>query len=444
MKTSLFKTLLGCYQSNTIFEFDEFMYRPVEWLMMTNNRIVVACQDRMLNLFVFKVIKFADEQEKVDGETKTELMDIINGLDFFNILTAGIHQLENEVVAITTYRGLDLGRLRAEKIGKGEKIAVSLVLKILLQVTAALKRLHENDLIHRDVKLGNIFMDNNSNSDLVVLGDYGVATKINHIQDFELYSSVGSVGYLPPELEVENHASFKWDVWSLAITILKFMFGDEQCDFTKHYHLLEFNNNNSEKKFITTVHRVEKLFEQSTHCLKDSPLWKDVKNVLLRMLLREHERPNVKQLFNEFFVGKGLVIDYVFHKLKTISSKSNEELLLNLRKVLSFKESEAFEKGLSFTQFWFILDVLIKNPKFGGTYVHKPFEPQFTTVTPIFYKQMDGEWKWSPDGDYWMSCSTETVIGGYYDGQMPVMENIRLLKWLHNDYGVAIVDLGLE
>lgn len=45
------------------------------------------------------------------------------------------------------------------------------------QILDGVKFLHDNKIIHRDLKLGNLFLNDQLN---VKIGDFGLATKINY------------------------------------------------------------------------------------------------------------------------------------------------------------------------------------------------------------------------------------------------------------------------
>lgn len=73
------------------------------------------------------------------------------------------------------------------------------------QTLEGVKYLHHNDIIHRDLKLSNVFVDNNME---IKIGDFGLA--INAIPS-EMYSPhiCGTPAYLAPE--VVNRKGFRYE-----------------------------------------------------------------------------------------------------------------------------------------------------------------------------------------------------------------------------------------
>ena len=70
-------------------------------------------------------------------------------------------------------------------------------------------------IIHRDLKLSNIFLDNEGN---LKLGDFGLAAKVHTIGQ-RRRSMCGTPNYIAPEiLSCEGH-SFEVDIWSFGIVM---------------------------------------------------------------------------------------------------------------------------------------------------------------------------------------------------------------------------------
>ncbi len=79
---------------------------------------------------------------------------------------------------------------------------------------SAVNYLHENGIVHRDLKLENfLFEDHNSNSPLILI-DFGLS---KHVSPGErLTQKVGSCYYTAPEVLNGNY-DYKCDVWSLGV-----------------------------------------------------------------------------------------------------------------------------------------------------------------------------------------------------------------------------------
>jgi polo-like kinase 1 len=90
----------------------------------------------------------------------------------------------------------------------------------LQQLLLALSYLHNNQVIHRDLKLDNFFLGENLE---VKVGDFGLAAKRNH----KLRKTIcGTPSYIAPEvLESRQGYSYEVDVWSLGVTTYLLLYG---------------------------------------------------------------------------------------------------------------------------------------------------------------------------------------------------------------------------
>ncbi|XP_071404149.1 serine/threonine-protein kinase Nek2 [Pithys albifrons albifrons] len=111
--------------------------------------------------------------------------------------------------------GGDLASLIAKCARERRFLDESFVLRVLTQLTLALKECHRRSdgvTVHRDLKPANVFLDGKQN---VKLGDFGLARILHHDTNFAK-TFVGTPYYMSPEQM--NYMSYneKSDIWSLG------------------------------------------------------------------------------------------------------------------------------------------------------------------------------------------------------------------------------------
>jgi len=91
----------------------------------------------------------------------------------------------------------------------------------LHQILLGCLYLHDNKIIHRDLKLGNIFLNDNME---VKIGDFGLATKVDY--DGERKRTLcGTPNYIAPEVLGKKGHSYEVDVWSLGCILYTLLVG---------------------------------------------------------------------------------------------------------------------------------------------------------------------------------------------------------------------------
>mmetsp|Transcript_6443 Transcript_6443/g.11238 ORF Transcript_6443/g.11238 Transcript_6443/m.11238 type:complete len:200 (-) Transcript_6443:1120-1719(-) len=91
-------------------------------------------------------------------------------------------------------------------------ITEDVVLHWLLQASLALEFMHENRILHRDIKSSNIFL---TSKNTVKLGDFGISRVLEHTNSVAL-TMVGTPYYMSPEVCASQPYDTKSDVWSLG------------------------------------------------------------------------------------------------------------------------------------------------------------------------------------------------------------------------------------
>ena len=94
---------------------------------------------------------------------------------------------------------------------------------ILLQLLAVVEYLHTNHVIHRDLKLGNLFL---KQGPVIKLGDFGLATLVYGENDRKR-TICGTPNYIAPEILSggEKGHSYEVDIWSFGVIMYTILVG---------------------------------------------------------------------------------------------------------------------------------------------------------------------------------------------------------------------------
>ena len=93
----------------------------------------------------------------------------------------------------------------------------------MVQLLGACHYMHNHQVIHRDLKLGNIFLDVNMN---VKVGDFGLAALIESPGERKK-TICGTPNYIAPEVlfDTANGHSFEVDTWSIGVILYTLVIG---------------------------------------------------------------------------------------------------------------------------------------------------------------------------------------------------------------------------
>jgi serine/threonine protein kinase len=125
----------------------------------------------------------------------------------------------------------DLDKFRKENGGRLEERVARRYIK---HVIKGLKAIHDNGIIHRDIKLPNILLKKQPNGKIIAkLGDFGFAKQIkDNINDdtgmsaITISSSfVGTPLNMAPEIMHKKDYNYKTDIWSLGVITYQLLVG---------------------------------------------------------------------------------------------------------------------------------------------------------------------------------------------------------------------------
>jgi len=89
------------------------------------------------------------------------------------------------------------------------------------QILLGCKYLHDNKIIHRDLKLGNVFLNDSME---VKIGDFGLATKVDYAGERKK-TLCGTPNYIAPEVLGKKGHSYEVDVWSIGCILYTLLVG---------------------------------------------------------------------------------------------------------------------------------------------------------------------------------------------------------------------------
>ena len=140
--------------------------------------------------------------EKIEHKNIISLGDFMESPDFYYV--AMEHCNNGDLAQYMTQHGVN---------HFGEEQAIY----FLKQIVSGFKCLHKHQVMHRDFKIENIFLDGNR----IVLGDLGFA------QMGELHSNdrLGTPYYMAPEIFTGKTYTNKADLWAIGITFYRLLFG---------------------------------------------------------------------------------------------------------------------------------------------------------------------------------------------------------------------------
>ncbi|XP_033255775.1 serine/threonine-protein kinase polo-like isoform X1 [Drosophila miranda] len=91
----------------------------------------------------------------------------------------------------------------------------------IYQIIQGVKYLHDNRIIHRDLKLGNLFLNDMLH---VKIGDFGLATRIEY-EGERKKTLCGTPNYIAPEILTKKGHSFEVDIWSIGCVMYTLLVG---------------------------------------------------------------------------------------------------------------------------------------------------------------------------------------------------------------------------
>ena len=184
------------------------------------------------------------------------------------------------------------------------------IASIIKMVLKGLQFLHAQRKIHRDIKAGNILLNDEG---IAKLGDFGVSAQLTNSISKKV-SKIGTPYWMSPEVISQKSYDSKCDIWSLGITCIELAEGEPPYSEVRTFLVMKKILNNPPKG------------------LTNPKLWSNDFNDFVEkcLIFDPAQRPTAAQLLNHSFIqnndqGKGIIIQRLIKAMPLIN-KVREEI----------------------------------------------------------------------------------------------------------------------
>ena len=221
-----------------------------------------------------------DGKSKSFWKTVTSEIEILKKMNHKHVIQlVGDFADDKDYHMITSYcDGGNMEDLIYNRLYINKGLDEDTAIKYLMQMMFAVRELYECKIIHRDIKLANMFLHKNN----IIIGDFGFA---KHDVDSH-FSKIGTPYYMAPEIiskKPEDMYSNKCDLWSIGVCFYFILFGNLPFPAKTENELLNMVQNKSGKRLdFKSVKKVNLL----------------TRNILIKLVEPD---PKKRISFNDFF-----------------------------------------------------------------------------------------------------------------------------------------------
>lgn len=183
-----------------------------------------------------------------------------------------------------------------KKIGK---MTAEELTDAVVQITNGLKYLHQNGIVHQDIKPANILIDNTGGKTTYVLSDFGISsktkTKLSHSVNLKNQGTSMTEAYAPPEKfsskKADRKPDRKGDIFSFGISVYELATGSMPFDDLSTGRQLQYEGAEVDFSEIQDekIRRITELCMQPDK--DDRPTAEDLGKMLVSSEMPDEPRP---------------------------------------------------------------------------------------------------------------------------------------------------------
>lgn len=199
-------------------------YTKLEYLGngSNGNRVYKVKDNKTNQIYAMKIINMVGNC--IDFMNEISILKSLNHNNIVKYQDSFKH--EDNIIVIMEYvdQG-DLNQVIKAKKQKQEHFTEDQIWKWFFELAAAIEYIHSKNILHRDIKVHNAFLNSQGT---VKLGDFGISKLLECSIDFS-NSTLGTPYYLSPEICLGEKYNLKTDIWMFGCLLY------ELCTFHKPF-----------------------------------------------------------------------------------------------------------------------------------------------------------------------------------------------------------------
>jgi len=284
----------------------------------------VLNENKYYALKKIELIEFSEEElELYENEAK-----ILSSINNAHIVKYYDSSKDNEFfyILMEYCEGSDLKQLIKDHKSKKEKIDEKTVYSIIFDICLGIKEIHQKNLIHRDLKPDNIFIDKYK---MIKIGDFGISKLLDN-NDKYAKSIVGTNNYMAPEVIKGDKYNNKVDIWALGCIIYELLTLSVCFESKGLYGIIDKIVNKPHGKIDTNKYNYK---------------WQDIIDLLLKKDYKK--RPDINEVYNLIInLGNELSLnkqDFKNNAILDIITSNNKNSREKKIKILNGEEFKKLE-----------------------------------------------------------------------------------------------------
>jgi eukaryotic-like serine/threonine-protein kinase len=266
------------------------------------------------------------------------------------------HENNTPFIAMEFIEGGSLDNL----IEQRQVLPLSVKLGYIVRVCEALSYAHRHNVVHRDIKPGNVMV---TKEGAVKVVDFGIA-RLTDMSLTQPNMMIGSRAYMSPQLYKGERADARADIWAVGVTLYELLAsqrpftGDSEAELM--FHIMSDNPQALQSLVVDCpeelsrivgkmlVKKVEERYQSMDEVLRDlEPLWKSAQQATVAGLLADCQQLMAANDMQraQALLRKALQIDMGNTQAKSLLEKVSSELR---RSQLLPKLNEHLERGRTF------------------------------------------------------------------------------------------------